>query len=304
MDIAVIGSNNVDLITYIEKMPKKGETLEALNFEMGNGGKGANQAVAAAKLGSEVMMVTKVGDDMFAERTIANFESHGIDTEFTKKVPGTTSGVAPIFVDPNSDNRILIIKGANDHLAPKDVDAAADKLTKCKLIVLQLEVPLETVYYAIAFGKQHGIPVIFNPAPAVKNLDFHYVTMCDYVIPNETELELITEMPVGTEEEIRHAARMLLNKGVRNVIVTLGRRGVLWVTPDDAHLFEAYTVDAVDTTGAGDAFIGCFAQSIVQTNDVAQSIIRAQGFAALSVMKNGTQISYPDEKKLAAFLAE
>src|SRR5699024_9002035 len=123
MDIAVIGSNNVDLITYIDNMPKKGETLEAPQFEMGKGRKGANQAVASAKLGSDVMMVTKVGDDMFAPNTIANLESYGIDTTYTQKVPGTTSGVAPIFVDPNSENRILIIKGANDYLAPKDVDA-------------------------------------------------------------------------------------------------------------------------------------------------------------------------------------
>lgn len=304
MDIAVIGSNNVDLITYIDKMPKKGETLEAPNFEMGCGGKGANQAVAAAKLGADVMMVTKVGDDMFADNTIANFEKHGINTEFTKKVPGTTSGVAPIFVDPNSENRILIIKGANQHLKPADIDEAADKLKQCKLIVLQLEVPIPTVYHAIEFGSQHGIPVIFNPAPATKDLDFQYVTMCDFVVPNETELELISGMPVETEDQVLKAAHYLLEKGGTNVIITLGRRGVLWVTKDTVQRFNAYTVQAVDTTGAGDAFIGCFAHSFIQTEDVAQAIKRAQAFAALSVTKHGTQTSYPTEAELTAFLNE
>ncbi|MEN1970413.1 ribokinase [Lentibacillus sp. N15] len=304
MDIAVIGSNNVDLITYIDRMPKKGETMEAPNFAMGCGGKGANQAVSAAKLGAQVMMVTKVGDDMFADNTIANFQKHGIDTTFTKKVPDTTSGVAPIFVDAHSENRILIIKGANNHLKPQDIDEAADKLKQCKLIVLQLEVPLAAVYHAIEFGHQHKIPVIFNPAPATKALDFYYVSQCDFLIPNETELELISGMPVGTEEEVRQAAQFLLDKGVKNVIITLGRRGVLWVTNNTVQRFNAYTVQAVDTTGAGDAFIGCFAQSLVQTGDIAQAIQRAQGFAALSVTKNGTQISYPTEGELIAFLAE
>ena len=169
MDIAIIGSNMVDLISYIDKMPKEGETLEAPDFEIGCGGKGANQAVAAAKLGSKVMMVTKVGDDLFADNTIQNLKNFGIDTEFTKKVPGTSSGVAPIFVDPESRNRILIIKGANKHLSPDDVDRAAEKLKKCSLIVLQLEIPLPTIYRAIEFGNEHGIPVILNPAPHQKN---------------------------------------------------------------------------------------------------------------------------------------
>jgi ribokinase len=303
MDIAVIGSNMVDLISYINTMPKEGETLEAPDFEIGCGGKGANQAVAAAKMGAKVMMVTKVGDDLFADNTINNFEKYGIDTEFTNKVAGTSSGVAPIFVDPESKNRILIIKGANQHLTPADVDQAAEKLKQCSLIVLQLEVPLETVYRAVEFGNEHGIPVILNPAPASKELDFNYVCKCDFFIPNESELEILTGMPVETEEQIKVAASTLIEKGVKDVIVTMGSRGVMWVTKGEVHIVDSYKVNAIDTTGAGDAFIGCFAHYFVQTRDVLQSIKMATAFAALSVTKRGTQSSYPSVEEVESFMS-
>jgi ribokinase len=302
MDIAVIGSNMVDLISYIDKMPKEGETLEAPDFEIGCGGKGANQAVAAAKMGSKVMMVTKVGDDLFADNTIQNLESYGIDTEFTSKVPGTSSGVAPIFVDPESRNRILIIKGANQHLLPEDVDRAAEKLKKCSLIVLQLEIPLQTIYHAIEFGNEHGIPVILNPAPASKDLDFDYVCKSDFFIPNESELEILTGMPVENEEQIRAAAFTLIEKGLKNVIVTMGSRGVMWVTKEKIHTVDSHKVAAIDTTGAGDAFIGCFAHFFVQNGDVLNAIKMATAFAALSVTKRGTQTSYPSMEEVEQFL--
>jgi len=150
--IAVIGSNMVDLITYIDRMPAQGETLEAPGFALGCGGKGANQAVAAAKLGAQVLMLSKVGDDMFADNTLANFQRFGIDTRHVQRVPGVSSGVAPIFVRADSHNSILIVKGANAHLLPADIDAAAADLRECTLIVLQLEINLETVYYAIEFA--------------------------------------------------------------------------------------------------------------------------------------------------------
>ncbi|KWW21323.1 ribokinase [Peribacillus simplex] len=302
MDIAVIGSNMVDLISYIVDMPKEGETLEAPDFKMGFGGKGTNQAVAAAKMGSKVMMVTKVGDDLFADNTIKNLESHGIDTEFTSKVTGTSSGVAPIFVDQESKNRILIIKGANQHLLPADVDRAAGKLKTASLIILQLEIPLPTVYRAIDFGREHNIPVIVNPAPASKELDFDYVCKSDFFIPNESELEILTNMPVATDEQIKEAASILINKGVENVIVTMGNRGVMWITKEKSVKVASQKVTAVDTTGAGDAFIGCFAHFLVQNGDVLQAIKKAAAFAGLSVTKRGTQSSYPTSVELEAFL--
>ncbi|EMN1296115.1 ribokinase, partial [Citrobacter freundii] len=259
MDIAVIGSNMVDLITYINQMPKEGETLEAPAFKIGCGGKGANQAVAAAKLNSKVLMLTKVGDDIFADNTIRNLESWGINTTYVEKVPCTSSGVAPIFVNANSSNSILIIKGANKFLSPEDIDRAAEDLKKCQLIVLQLEVQLETVYHAIEFGKKHGIEVLLNPAPALRELDMSYACKCDFFVPNETELEILTGMPVDTYDHIRAAARSLVDKGLNNIIVTMGEKGALWMTRDQEVHVPAFKVNAVDTSGAGDAFIGCFA---------------------------------------------
>lgn len=294
MDIAVIGSNMVDLIAYIDQMPKVGETLEADDFAMGCGGKGANQAVAAARLGAQVMMMTRVGDDMFADNTIANLEAAGVDTRHVEKVPGVSSGVAPIMVDRDSHNRILIIPGANKHLLPADIDAAADDLRQCKLIVLQLEIPLETIYHAIDFGNQSGVPVILNPAPATRELDLDYACRSDFFVPNETELEILTGMPVSTMEEIEQAADTLLQRGLKNLIVTLGEKGALYLSGDDRTLVPAPVVAAVDTTGAGDAFIGCFSQTLAAGADVVVAIERAVRYASVSVTARGTQTSYPD----------
>lgn len=291
MDIAVIGSNNVDLISYIDRMPDNGETLEAPDFQLGAGGKGANQAMAARWLGSEVLMVTRVGSDLFADNTIKNFEDNGIDTKYVIRTEGT-SGVAPIFVDKDSNNRIIIIKGANAKLSAADIDDAAEDIKACKLIVLQLEIDIETVYYAIEFGKSHDIPVLLNPAPADPNLDMDRVKDCTYFVPNETELALLTDMPVESEEDIEAAARKLLDAGINDVIVTLGSRGALWVNGNDAKLYPSEKVDAVDTTGAGDAFIGCFSHVLVQTGDIDRAITIANRYAADSVTKRGTQTSY------------
>lgn len=298
MDIAVIGSNMVDLISYIDRMPGEGETVEAPSFAIGCGGKGANQAVAGARLGSEVFMLTRVGNDVFADNTIDNFRRNGIDTEFVLRTD-TTSGVAPIFVDPQSHNSIIIVKGANGHLSPADIDAAAHKISACQLIVLQLEIPLETVYAAIQFGKGHGIPVLLNPAPAQPDLELEKVKDCTYFVPNESELSLLTGMPVDTLADIENAAHALLDAGIRDVIVTLGSKGALWVNGAGARLFEAPTVDAVDTTGAGDAFIGCFSHELVANGDVESAIQTAIRYASDSVTRKGTQTSYATAEEFA-----
>ncbi|MCO4204451.1 ribokinase [Aeromonas taiwanensis] len=300
--IAVIGSNMVDLITYTHKMPKEGETLEAPDFKMGCGGKGANQAVASAKLGSKVMMMTKVGDDIFADSTVFNLESFGINTKYVEKVKGMSSGVAPIFVNPSSSNSILIIKGANNYLLPEDIDRAEEDLKKCKLIVLQLEIKLETVYHAIDFGRKHGIKVLLNPAPALPNLNIEYACKCDFFVPNETELEILTGMKVNTIDNIRTAAKVLLNKGLRNIIVTMGEKGSLWMSQTDELHVPAIKVNAVDTSGAGDAFIGCFSHYYCESNNIELAMRKASLYASYSVMGKGTQTSYPTIEKFSDFI--
>ena len=298
--ITVVGSNMVDLITYVDRMPREGETIEASRFEMGFGGKGANQAVAAALLGADVAMVTKVGDDLFGPNTKKNFERYGIDTSHVEIVPGVSSGVAPIFVDPKSHNSILIIKGANARLAPADIDAAADKILASDLVIMQLEVELETVYYTIELCRKAGVPVILNPAPANPALDLSRIASVFLFSPNETELQTLTGMPTGNLDEVKAAARFLLSKGLTRVIVTLGEKGSLYLSKDEERLVPAFLVASVDTTGAGDAFIGCFAVKYIETCDFLKALESANKYAALSTMKNGTQKSFPDK---AAFEA-
>ncbi|KAE9541482.1 ribokinase [Ursidibacter maritimus] len=301
MKIAVIGSNMVDLVTYVNDMPKWGETLEAPSFSIGCGGKGANQAIAAAKLGADVMMISKVGDDLFADNTIANFSNFGVNNKYVKKVTGCSSGVAPIFVDQSAQNQILIIKGANNFLVSTDIDEAETDLKNCDVIVLQLEIPLNTVYYAIDFANKYNIPVILNPAPATTDLNIEYACRCDFFMPNESELAILTNLPVSTLEEIEYAANVLLQKGLKNIVVTLGSRGALWMTKDTKIHIPPTKVDAIDSSGAGDAFIGCFSHYLVKSGDVLTALKQASIFAAYSVTGRGTQSSYPDIEQFENF---
>ncbi len=289
--IAVIGSNMIDLITNVRRMPRRGETIDAPSFDMGFGGKGANQAVAASKLGADVVMVTKVGGDMFGREVKRNFESFGIDTSFVEHVENVSNGVAPIFVDESGDNYILIVKGANSFLKEEDIDRASGLLSECDLILLQLEIPLESVYHAIDFGFRNGIPVVLNPAPARK-LDFQHICKVDFLIPNETELEILTGLPVQTDEQVQQAAKSLLKKGVKTVIITLGERGSMLVQDAGIRHVPAVKVETKDTTGAGDAYIGSLAYYLVSTKDLAKSMECANLYAALSTLKTGTQKAF------------
>ncbi|BDA84833.1 ribokinase [Aureimonas sp. SA4125] len=290
--IAVIGSNMMDLVTYGPRMPAPGETLAADSFVIGHGGKGANQAVAAARLGCDVVMVTKVGDDPFAEQQIENFRANGVRVDHVGRVAGVSSGVAPIFVDHTGENAILIVKGANDHLLPGDVDAAADALSSCRLILLQMEVPVETVYHAIAFGKARGIEVLLNPAPAAADLDVEKIRDVSFLVPNETELALLSGLPVDTQAAVETAAQSLIAKGIKTVIVTMGSRGALLVTAEAVRQIAPVAVEPVDTTGAGDAFIGAFAHFYAAGGAVEASLRQAARYAALSITRRGTQASY------------
>jgi ribokinase len=302
--IAVVGSNMVDLITYVARMPVAGETIEAPSFEMGHGGKGANQAIAAAKLGAHVLMVTKVGDDMFADNTIKNLANFGVDTKHVKRVEGRSSGVAPIMVEPSGENSILIVKGANADLSPADVEAAAEDLKTCDLILLQLEVPLETVYAAIAFGKKHGVKTLLNPAPATPDLDLKKIQDVSFFTPNETELAILTNMPVESEAEIEAAANSLLAKGMGTVVVTMGARGALLASPSGVKRIAPVKVTPVDTTGAGDAFVGSFARYSAAGAAVEDALNLAVRYAADSVTRRGTQKAYANLADFESFCAQ
>ena len=290
--IVVVGANMMDLITYVNRMPLRGETIEAPTFEMGHGGKGANQAIAAARLGSEVMMVTRVGDDAFADATIANFQRNGIDTSHVLRTPGRSSGVAPIFVEPSGENSILIIKGANAALTPGHVDQAAPALAECDAILMQLEVPLEVNYHTIAWAAARGITTVLNPAPASTDLDVSKLAGLSFFCPNETELATLTGMPTGTEDQITAAARHLIGQGIGQVVVTLGGRGARLVTADSVQEIAPVKVTPVDTTGAGDAFIGSFAHFLASGLEAPEALRRAARYAASSITKRGTQASY------------
>jgi ribokinase len=299
--IAVIGSNMVDLVTYVTRMPVWGETVEAPSFEMGHGGKGANQAVAAARLGASVTMVSKVGDDMFADNTIRNLAGFGVDTKYVTRVKGRSSGVAPIMVDPSGENSILIVKGANNDLLPADIERAADDLKNCNLILLQLEIPVETVYAAIDFGKRHGVQTLLNPAPAVADLDPERIRDATFLVPNETELAILSGLPVGSEAEIETAARSLIAKGIGTIIVTMGSRGAMLLTADAIKRIAPVRVAPVDTTGAGDAFVGSFARYYVDGVGLAAALDKAVRYAADSITKRGTQKAYATEAEFEVF---
>src|SRR5580704_6665519 len=256
--IAVVGSANIDLTTLTARFPKPGETIFGDSFLLGFGGKGANQAVASKLCGAEVFMVARVGSDLFGPATIENFKKLGIDTTHVKQVEGVSSGVAPIFVEPSGQNRIFVVKGANDELKPADVDAAADLLKAVDCIVLQFEIPIETVYHTVAFARKHGIRCILNPAPA-QSIDFKFLEGLDYFVPNESEAETLSEMPVKNLDDAKKCAVKLLGYDIKRVIITLGANGSLLASKEGMQHLPAFPVRSVDSTGAGDAFIGSFA---------------------------------------------
>jgi ribokinase len=294
--VSVVGSANVDLITFNDRFPRPGETIFGKKFDLGFGGKGANQAVAARRCGASVGMVAKVGSDLFGPAYIKNFESHGVDTAFVQLVEGISTGVAPIFVEPNGQNRILVIKGANETLSPQDVDAADPLLRRADTILLQFEIPLATVYHTIHFAKSHGIRCIVNPAPA-QPPDFKELALADYVVPNESEAEVITGIPVHTIDDAKKCAEYLLARGLAHVIITLGERGSLLAASKGMELIPAFKVDPIDSTGAGDAFIGSFAVFLAEGLEDKEALTRASLYAALSTTQVGTQKSFPSREE-------
>jgi ribokinase len=297
--IAVVGSANIDLVTFTDRFPKPGETIFGQQFDLGFGGKGANQAAASRLCGADVFMVARVGSDLFGPATIENFKRMGIDATNVKQIEGASSGVAPIFVEPSGQNRIFVVKGANDLLKPSDVDAAADVLKGVDCIVLQFEIPLETVYYCVSFAKKHKIRCIVNPAPAAA-VDMSALAGLDYFVPNESEAETISGMPVRTLDDAKKCADKLLAAGVERVILTLGANGSLLARRDGMEHIPAFTVNSIDSTGAGDAFIGSFAVFLGEGLPERDAVRHANLYAGLSTTGVGTQKSFYDRVRYDA----
>ena len=289
--IVVVGSANVDLTTFVDRLPEAGETIFGRDFHLGFGGKGANQAVAARKLGSEVSMIARIGDDLFGPATLTNFEKQEIDSRFVLTTPGVSSGVAPIFVESSGQNRILVVKGANDRLSPQDIDDAADVIRQADIVIAQLEIPLETVYYTLRFAAQLGIRTILNPAPG-RQLDFEKISCASYVIPNESETEALTGLRLASPDDYAKCAGYLSAQGVQCTIITLGAQGALLVQGVTHEHISGYNVQAVDTSGAGDAFIGSFAYFLATGSATNDAIKKANLYAALSTVSKGTQRSF------------
>ncbi|MCC6166354.1 MAG: ribokinase [Caldilineaceae bacterium] len=297
--ICVVGASNIDLISYAPRLPKLGETVPGTRFQIGFGGKGANQAVMAAKLGGDVAIITKVGQDIFGDDIRKNFAGYTMDTTHVITTADATTGVAPIWVEESSgDNAIIVALGANDLLSPADIAAAQGALAAADIVVCQWEILTETVLAALRLAHEAGVRTIFNPAPAREQLPAETYRYTDILCPNESETELLTGMPVATQDEAVAAARVLLDRGVGTVILTLGARGSLLVTPETVQAVPAPSVRAVDTTGAGDCYVGSLAYFLAAGKPLPVAMDRASRIAAISVQAPGTQSSFPNAADL------
>jgi len=293
--IVVVGSSNMDLITYTSILPKVGETVKGNDFKMGFGGKGANQAVQAAKLGGKVSMITKVGQDTFGRDTIKNYNDLGINTNGVLVTNSAPTGVAPITVNTlTGNNSIIIVPGANDQLLPEDIYKLELDIKSARVLLCQLEIPLQTTIAALKIAKQAGVITIFNPAPATDILPSEIYAYCDYVCPNETELEILTKQSVETLDNIKVAANILLKRGAKKVLVTLGSRGSMLIEENNIlHLPATPVEKVVDTTGAGDSFLGALGYALANNYQIEKAIKLATNIAGWSVQYTGTQTSFP-----------
>lgn len=301
--IAVVGSSNTDMIIRLDRIPRPGETILGGEFLTAAGGKGANQAVAAARAGGAVTFIARVGDDMFGTQAVEGFRADGIDTCRIVTDSGAPSGVALIFVDSAGENCIAVASGANARLTPADLDGCADAVAVADMLLLQLEIPLETVRAAVKVAKAGGVPVILNPAPACP-LEDGLLRDITVLTPNETEAELLTGIPVTNEDSARRAAGVLRERGVRTVIVTLGARGAYVVSDAFQGIVPGFSVKAVDTTAAGDVFNGAIAVVLAEGADLPEAVRFANAAAALSVTVRGAQPSAPSRERILTFMKE
>jgi len=300
--VVVVGSLNMDLVTRAQRLPHAGETLHGESFATVSGGKGANQAVASARLGAQVSMIGCVGDDAYGEQLRAALLAEQIDCQALTSVEGS-SGVALIVVDDNSQNAIVIVAGANGQLTPGMVAGFDAVLAAADVIICQLEVPMHTVGYVLKRGRELGKTVILNPAPATSPLPADWYSSIDYLIPNESEASALSGLPVDSLESAELAASRLIAAGAGKVIITLGSQGSLFANGQSVEHFPAPKVNAVDTTAAGDTFVGGFAAALASGKSEVEAIRFGQVAAALSVTRAGAQPSIPSLSDVQAFKA-
>ncbi len=300
--ILVVGSSNTDMIIKVNHIPKPGETILGGKFATAAGGKGANQAVAAARAGGEVTFIARVGKDMFGDRAIAGFLADGINVHYVSRDPAKPSGVALIFVGADGENSIAVASGANGSLAAGDLKKAKSVFSRASVVVLQLETPLKTVTAAARLSAAAGARVILNPAPA-QPLPDDLLARVYLLTPNESEAELLTGVAVSDEPTAARAAEALLGRGVQNVIVTMGARGAFVAGKQGRRLVPGYKVKPVDTTAAGDVFNGTLAVALAEGKPLLEAARFANAAAAISVTRLGAQTSAPKRDEIECLLA-
>ncbi|OZQ97905.1 ribokinase [Paenibacillus sp. VTT E-133291] len=301
MGIVVIGSINMDMVVRTSRAPNAGETLMGQVFALSPGGKGANQAVAAARLGAEVSMIGSIGKDTFGSEMLEIIKQEGIHIEHISMSETEATGVASIVIEEDGENRIIVVPGANIDLFAEDIQALEAVISQAEMIVMQLEMELAMSEHAIAIAHRHGIPVILNPAPA-RVLKDEMLGQVSYLTPNETEAGILTGMTVDSLETAEQAARILLQKGVKNVIVTLGSKGALIVNAEGAKSVPGFPVKAIDTVAAGDSFNGALAQQLVLGKTLEEAVSFANAVGALAVGKEGAIPSLPQLSEVEQFL--
>jgi ribokinase len=299
--VTVVGSLNMDLVIRAPRIPQPGETIIGGELHTVPGGKGANQAVAAARLGARVSMVGRVGRDAFAGPLLDNLTATGVDHTFVTGDAEAATGVALIVVDDAGQNSIVVASGANMRLSPADVEAAKAAISAAQVVLLQLESPLETVTRAAEIARAHGVTVILNPAPA-RPLPAALLSLVDVLVPNESETALLSGVPVGNQAEAEAAAAALRTSGVGTLILTLGERGAMLAREGEAALFPAFDVTPVDTTAAGDAFVGGLAVALAEGKALAEAVRWGNAAGALATTKLGAQPSLPTRQALETLL--
>lgn len=303
MTIIVFGSINIDLVAKTHRLPLPGETIIGSNFVTAGGGKGANQAVAAARLGTSTHIVGRVGNDKFAEELLTNLQSFGLNTDNIFIDPNTHSGIAVIAVEDSGQNNIIVIPGANDNLDDGDLERLKKLLPGATALLLQLEIPLEIVRKAAVIARAAGVRVILDPAPARSDLPIELYPLIDIITPNEVEASQLVGFPVHDTETAILAAKQLQGRGVKNAIVKLGDRGAVAVTPDETLFVPAFAVEAIDTVAAGDAFNGGLAVAIDGGLSLSEAVVWGAAAGALCATKMGAQVAMCDRATFDAFLS-